>query len=737
MHHAAFDFWVLVRHLRELHDEQAEAMLWQTADDNRLHDSMVLDMLTLLAESDAYPRPRSLGELASEYAGVILDKEDPHRERFGELIGQNWDTAEAGFFTYAAKDTVATSLVYPLVRKRARQAIEALGTVVDVRADARERFGLLTEAVQVKKAIALAQIERTGIAVDLDAVRRLQAELREEVLQTSAQAQAIAPVYKLDAQGAFILSGKTKAPAVNDATLRGTLEKIRQKLEQEMDVSLNMRQTTRGITASVKEWQEHAHLHPFLATWIRAKELSKLLGMLGPLRGQEDQGQEGLRDVRPRYTAMVRTGRTSCSSPNVQQIPRDSAFRELFQARPGHFLLATDYSFIELRTLAAVTSLRYGRSAMAEVIKQGVDPHAHTAAMMLGVPLEEFAKWKNSDEVLESTLPDGKVIAVRKKDRYAEGRQGAKAINFGVPGGLGVASLVSYARSTYKVELSDEEARLQRERLIKEVYPELSLYLAEDAQALLARNLRTGVEAVGADLGDVHLSCVRKILTGNPRRVDGQPYQTTFVQRVWASLARLNRNPKLQERLQEKQASEELARAVCQGGVFTPSGRLRGTVGYSQARNTPFQGLAADGAGLALFELVRQGFHVVAFVHDEVLVELPDEGGYVSEAQVRRVEEILCRAMEQVLGDIPAACESALSVRWSKKAKLIVESGKVRPWRPAEPARPPCGELCQPDTRQNGKQSHAEGSCAPEEHNLPSTGAPDNCPTGTRQLPGC
>src|SRR5262249_2720555 len=100
-------------------------------------------------------------------------------------------------------------------------------------------------------------------------------------------------------------------------------------------------------------------------------------------------------------------------------------------------------------------------------------------------------------------------------------------------------------------------------------------------------------------------------------------------------------------------------------------------------RNTPFQGLAADGAALALFELVKEGFRVVGFIHDEVLVELPDEGGFVSESSINRVQEIMCRQMEKVLvGDIPVSCEAALSRRWHKKAKLIVKDGKVYPWEP-------------------------------------------------------
>jgi site-specific DNA-adenine methylase len=107
-------------------------------------------------------------------------------------------------------------------------------------------------------------------------------------------------------------------------------------------------------------------------------------------------------------------------------------------------------------------------------------------------------------------------------------------------------------------------------------------------------------------------------------------------------------------------------------------------VRYSQARNTPFQGLAADGAALALFALVKEGFRVVGFVHDEVLVELPDEGGFVSKATMDRVEQILVAEMEKVLGGLPAGVESTLSTRWSKDAKRIVQGDRVIPWSPPE-----------------------------------------------------
>jgi hypothetical protein len=146
----------------------------------------------------------------------------------------------------------------------------------------------------------------------------------------------------------------------------------------------------------------------------------------------------------------------------------------------------------------------------------------------------------------------------------------------------------------------------------------------------------------------------------------------------------VNQNPELRDDLAKRRPSEELASRICLAGVGTLTGRIRGRVRFSQARNTPFQGLAGDGAALALFELVRQGFKVTGFIHDEILVLLPDEGGYVAESKIRQVQEIMCRAMEQVLvGGIPVECEATLARCWSKAAQLIIQDGRVIPWEPA------------------------------------------------------
>lgn len=63
-------------------------------------------------------------------------------------------------------------------------------------------------------------------------------------------------------------------------------------------------------------------------------------------------------------TNKTNTARFSSSSPNLQQIPHDSEYRECFVSRPGYKLFTADYSGAELRILADMSEDR----KMAELI---------------------------------------------------------------------------------------------------------------------------------------------------------------------------------------------------------------------------------------------------------------------------------------------------------------------------------------------------------------------------------
>ena len=57
----------------------------------------------------------------------------------------------------------------------------------------------------------------------------------------------------------------------------------------------------------------------------------------------------------------------------------------------------------------------------------------------------------------------------------------------------------------------------------------------------------------------------------------------------------------------------------------------------------------------------------MGFVHDEFLIEMPDQGGYVDQAKVEGVVAIIRESMQEMTGNVPVSCEYALSTCWSKR----------------------------------------------------------------------
>jgi len=642
-HNASFDFAVVRKALKD-------PLPWvEVAHSGRLHDTMILDALIRLARDDSYPNPRDLGTLSKLYLGVVIDKDDPFRLRYSELLDRSWDSVDVGFFRYAIKDAIATRKLWDVLRRIAADLIKPFEG--DLLSGAVDQFGILTESLQVRGAIALSEIERNGVALDRSLVESTRKKLSEEIESLIEQIRSLPEtegLFKYSRSGGLVLTASMK-PATNQGRLLEILEAISEELLLE-DVPQS--EKTKKITSSIKYWGQYSERSVFLSLWVQLEEVAKLFQFFAGLKSER---------IHPRYTTLVRTGRTSASGPNIQQLPRTGGFREMIVPSRGSLFLGIDYSAIELRTLAAVLERRYGRSRLADVLREGVDPHAFTASMFRGVSLDEFSR-----------LVDRKKL-----------RQQAKALNFGIPGGLGAKSLVSYAATTYGVDLSLEEATLFRDRLIGEIYPELGEYLKEDSIGTLSSNLRTSAFRVRSCFdSDGTFGAVRRIVSGKGRS-SGEAYGEAFVSRIWDSLRTLNQNPKLRDLIAQRQGGDLLFRELFFSPVVTITGRLRGRVGFSQSRNTPFQGIAADGAKIALWNLFRSGFRVVAFIHDEFLIELPVDSDHTEEAS--RIDRILCESMERLSGSVPISCEYALSERWYKEAEAVFDDRKkLRLWKPRE-----------------------------------------------------
>jgi DNA polymerase I-like protein with 3'-5' exonuclease and polymerase domains len=344
--------------------------------------------------------------------------------------------------------------------------------------------------------------------------------------------------------------------------------------------------------------------------------------------------------VHPSYNVLVSTGRTSCYNPNIQQIPREGGIRECFIPSPGHCFVIIDYSTLELCTLAQVCLDRYGSSRMAELINKGADLHRWFASVVAN---------KRETEVTE------------------EERQRAKACNFGFPGGLGAARFLEYARNTFGItDMAEQKAAALKEKWL-DAFPEMRLYLQD---CLLERHDFSSLD--WCDDSKIAANLFKRIIGGSRTSTTGKPYSPKTIQ--WAFEVVL---PDVAPWAADAtEGSKQLLAEVVKETVVTRTGRIRAKVDYCQAKNTPFQGLAADGAKIALYRLVKAGYRIALFVHDEFVVEIPTDCDLGAEA--KKIEDLVVNGMRSVVPDVVIRAEWAVADRWYKKVKVIRDAdGKI------------------------------------------------------------
>lgn len=651
-----FDFWVL----RKIAARETRWDLVTALDDKvdeplvygPIHDGMLLEQLVRLGEGrdkDTWFGGKSLAKATQEYLGahLITDKETV-RTSFTLDMAANWQTVDRSFWEYAAQDALVTARIWPLLVDRALLVNASLPSTVRPPAQVALEAGLLSETIQVKAAIALAQITRNGIKLDRQTVGERVAEYTQTCMGALETLKTILPgVCKVTKKGKELFTEKTGMPQFHMSLIRDRLT---------MTAAINgieppLTFKTHEVKLTADWWAEFRGLDPFIDAWVTFAEAVKTLQLLKSLEGRDE--------VHPSYRTMVTTGRTSATRPNIQQVPRDGWFRSLFVARPGHRLTAVDYSFIELRTLAQDIEYHNGRSTLADVIRSGIDPHEHTAALAMGMGLDEFRALKASDPKL-----------------YKARRQAAKAVNFGIPGGLGKAKLRIYAKQNYGVDLSVDQAQELRNTLISKVYPELTGWLDDGLATRFALSLGVAESTVRHELrlrdkeyGDPVDHPIARVIAGHRHRHDGQLFSQFYLEDIWVSLANLSERSQLPQwveaAIRERRGSPELLSYLIVIPSVTLTGRVRADTEYGEYRNTKFQGLASDGAKLALWNLTRAGYRIVAFIHDEILIESPltQEESSV-EREVQRIMSQSFRSIHPTGVPVDTACVSG--ERWEK-----------------------------------------------------------------------
>lgn len=127
---------------------------------------------------------------------------------------------------------------------------------------------------------------------------------------------------------------------------------------------------------------------------------------------------------------------------------------------------------------------------------------------------------------------------------------------------------------------------------------------------------------------------------------------------------------------------------LAEGGVWqVRAPRFRASDRFTACCNTLFQGMAADAAKTAVFEVFcatldssspLYGSGLWLFVHDEILIECPLEQVHEAGEELKR---IMLDALAQWCPDVKGSAEPAAMLRWAKAADTVRdEQGRLGVW---------------------------------------------------------
>ncbi|MEI6166530.1 MAG: DNA polymerase [bacterium] len=595
-------------------------------DTGRIIDISILYRLLKTAKTGDVAHRYSLDWMTKELLGVELDKDETVRKGFGQFLeggSVNYQAIPPEYLVYAALDATATFVL------GCRMELDVNSLQMPYNPTQNIGFGDLGHDIQLKGDVALRAIEHRGMCVDLGVVEKLDQELVAGIDKSKT----------VLAQYGYV-PGRPGTKKVFNGIVA--------PLAKERGLVLYVTPKSRDACQSADALAPMAD-HEFVGAFLEFKEQDKLRSTY------VDHLRESGGHIFPRYNLLVRTGRTSCSKPNIQNLPRKGGVRECLIPSPGHVLIACDYSTLELCTLAQICFSRYGQSHMRELINAGVDLHRHVAAMILGKPADQISK---------------------------EDRQKAKAVNFALPGGMSAKSLGGYAASAYGVHLTVEEAESWQTKWV-DLFPEMELYLdTGNTLDQLGAELDLDSFPGGHLRSEAAAAIMMRVAGGKSESSMGREFSPEEINWAWEQIENspANRYKITREAIKTRQGSRLLQRLIVPGTtVSIPTGRVKSNCRRNQELNMPFQGLASDGAKLALYELNRAGYRVVAFIHDEVLVEVPERDDYREPAE--DISRIMIAAMKQVCPDVEIRTEFAVMRRWDKAAKAVYDAqGRLIPF---------------------------------------------------------
>src|SRR5262249_33531479 len=159
------------------------------------------------------------------------------------------------------------------------------------RPDAIEKFGYLSEIIQVQASIVLGYMFRRGVRVDLEKARGLEAKYRVDLAAIIAELERDhrEGLTHHKKTGALRLKPKSQTPSMGPKKLIPVLLKVVEEIRaggHQIIPPMAKGKKEKGkvkkevMSHGPKEWAEYAPLHPFLGLWVRMGGLTKRLEIL-------------------------------------------------------------------------------------------------------------------------------------------------------------------------------------------------------------------------------------------------------------------------------------------------------------------------------------------------------------------------------------------------------------------------------------------------------------------------
>jgi DNA polymerase-1 len=245
------------------------------------------------------------------------------------------------------------------------RAVLDLAEALDRELEDRGGTRLLAD-VELPLVMVLTEMERIGVAVDVEHLEALESEFADKVTRAAKEAY--------EAIGKEINLGSPK------------------QLQVVLFDELGMPKTKRTKTGYTTDADSLQALnvkapHPFLEALLRHRDVSRLRQTVeGLLKTVASDGR-----IHTTFNQLIAaTGRLSSTDPNLQNIPirteEGRRIREAFVVGPEHeSLMTADYSQIEMRIMAHLSE----DALLIEAFRSGRDFHSVTASRVFGVDASE------------------------------------------------------------------------------------------------------------------------------------------------------------------------------------------------------------------------------------------------------------------------------------------------------------------------------------------------------------